>query len=184
MTKVIVALYDDVALAQKAVDALVAEGLPRPEVSVLSNETIAAVPGAAVGSGEYGPLGDAEVSGADLVPRLTRLGVGRSEAEAYTEGVRRGGGLVVVCTDDARAARATEIMDRAGALDYEAEVRSWRSEGWTGYDPRSAPLAPAEADAERRRRGERRSQPEKAAVRTERTIRRAAIYAWPGSFAG
>jgi hypothetical protein len=179
MTKVVVALYEDVAVAQKAVDALVAAGVPRSEVSILSNETIAAIPGAAVGSGEYGPLGPAEVSGADLVPRLARLGVGQSEAEGYAEGVRRGGGLVVVRTDDARAAQATEIMGRAGALDYEAHVKSWRAEGWAGYDPNAVPFTPAEADAERRRRAEWRAQPEDTAVRVERAARRSAIYIGP-----
>jgi hypothetical protein len=105
MTGIIVGLYDDVALAQNAVDALVASGIPPRDISMLSNETIAAIPGAAEGSGEPGPLGDADVSGADLVPRLTRLGVPQDAAEGYAEAVRRGGALVVVRVEDARLRR-------------------------------------------------------------------------------
>ncbi len=180
MTNVVAALYDDVARAQEAIDALLAEGLPRADVSILSNETIAAIPGAAVGSGEPGPLGDADVSGADLVPRLARLGVGRSEAEAYAEGVRRGGALVVVRTAEAHAAKAIELMDRAGALDYETQVHSWRSEGWAGYDATAAPFTPAEADAERRRRASRQlHRHEAAGSQVERATGRAVVYTVP-----
>jgi hypothetical protein len=152
MTKVIVGLYDDVALAQRAVDKLLVEfGIPRQDISMLSNETIAAIPGAAEGSGEPGPLGDADVSGADLVPRLTELGVPQEAAEGYAEGVRRGGSLVVGRAEDARAAEATAIMDREGAADFSARIDAWRAGGWTGFDPEAGPLTPAEADAERRR---------------------------------
>jgi hypothetical protein len=70
-------------------------------------------------------------------------------------------------------------MDRAGALDYEAHVKSWRAEGWAGYDPNAVPFTPAEADAERRRRAEWRAQPEDTAVRVERAARRSAIYIGP-----
>ncbi|MGZ8409917.1 MAG: hypothetical protein ACXWVS_08370 [Hyphomicrobium sp.] len=154
LVKLVIAIYEDVAVAQKAVDAVITAGLPQRDVSILSNETIAAIPGA-VDSGEPGPLGDAEVSGADLVSRLTALRLERRAAEGYAESVRRGGALVAVRADGARAAEAAEIMDSIGALDFEAQIRSWQIEGWSGYDPEARPFSPAEADAERRRRAER-----------------------------
>jgi hypothetical protein len=174
MTGIIVGLYDDVALAQNAVDALVASGIPPRDISMLSNETIAAIPGAAEGSGEPGPLGNADVSGADLVPRLTRLGVPQDTAEGYAEAVRRGGALVVVRVEDARASEATEILDREGAVDYQARVDAWRAEGWTGFDPEAEPFTPVEADAERRRWRERVGAPVEGTTHVE--VRRSLMY--------
>jgi hypothetical protein len=174
MTRIIVGLYDDVALAQNAVDALVASGIPPHDISILSNETIAAIPGAAEGSGEPGPLGDADVSGAYLVPRLTRLGVPQDAAEGYAEAVRRGGALVVVRVEDARAPEATEILDREGAVDYQARVDAWRAEGWTGFDPEAEPFTPAEADAERRRWRERGGAPPEGTTHVK--VRRSLMY--------
>jgi hypothetical protein len=171
MAKLVVAIYEDVAVAQKAVDALIAAGIPQRDVSILSNETIAAIPGA-VDSGEPGPLGDVEVSGADLVSRLAAFHVERSAAEAYAESVRRGGALVAVRADEARAAEAADLMDRTGALDFEAQVRSWQTEGWGGYDPNARPFTPAEADTERRRRPER-------SLSVEQASRRSVIYMPP-----
>jgi hypothetical protein len=174
MTGIIVGLYDDVALAQNAVDALVASSIPPHDISMLSNETIAAIPGAAEGSGEPGPLGDADVSGADLVPRLTRLDVPQDAAEGYAEAVRRGGALVVVRVEDARASEATEILDREGAVDYQARVDAWRAEGWSGFDPEAEPFTPVEADAERRRWRERGEAPLEGTTHVE--VRRSLMY--------
>lgn len=181
MNTIIVALYDDVALAQGAVYALLAEGLPRADVSMLSNETIAAIVGAAEGGGEAGPLGEAEVSGGDLVPRLVGLGVDRGAAEGYAEGLRRGGALVVVRTAEAHAPKACEILDNAGALDHQAQVESWRREGWSGYDPNAAAFTGAEADAERRRRAARLSRRDEdvPGERVDRIVRRATVYFAP-----
>jgi hypothetical protein len=151
MDRLVVGIYEDVAVAQTAVNEVLRAGVPGRDVSILSNETIAAVPGA-ISSGEPGPLADAEVSGGDLVPRLTNLHVDRSAAEAYAEQLRRGGALVAVRAEEGRAEQAADILERAGALDFEAEVRSWRDEGWAGYDPAARPFTPAEADAARRRR--------------------------------
>jgi hypothetical protein len=83
-----------------------------------------------------------------------------------------GGALVAVRADEARAAEAADLMDRTGALDFEAQVRSWQTEGWGGYDPNARPFTPAEADTERRRRPER-------SLSVEQASRRSVIYMPP-----
>jgi hypothetical protein len=61
---------------------------------------------------------------------IRNLGVPEDEAEYYTEGVRRGGVLVSVETDDLSAQRAADIMYRHGAVDIQQRAEQWRSTGW------------------------------------------------------
>ena len=66
----------------------------------------------------------------NLAPLLEDSGVSRSDADAYVEGVIRGGTLVIVrCTDD-EVDEAVRILDREGVLDLDEQQTSWRSEGW------------------------------------------------------
>lgn len=66
----------------------------------------------------------------NLAPLLEDEGVSRSDADAYVEGVIRGGTLVIVrCTDD-EVDEAVRILDREGVLDLEEQQTSWRSEVW------------------------------------------------------
>ncbi|HEX8708940.1 MAG TPA: YsnF/AvaK domain-containing protein [Pyrinomonadaceae bacterium] len=69
-----------------------------------------------------------------LISGLTRLGVPEHEADFYAEGVRRGGTLVSVDADDARAERAVAIMKRHGAVEIDKRAAQWRQDGWTGFD--------------------------------------------------
>lgn len=76
--------------------------------------------GAGVGAAAGGLLGS-----------LTDAGIDHSDADAYVEGVRRGGTLVTVRTDDALMARVTEIMDVDGAADLDEQRTAWSRDGWT-----------------------------------------------------
>ena len=66
-----------------------------------------------------------------LVGSLTDAGIDHGDADAYAEGVRRGGTLVTVRADDAQLARAAEIMDVDGATDLDERRTAWGSDGWT-----------------------------------------------------
>ena len=85
-------------------------------------------------------LDDAGFSGEDidmsggLLSELVTRGVPDAEAGLYAEGVRRGGAIVCVRTDDdAEAAEAAELMAEHGALDIDACAPGWSG----GY-----PIAP------------------------------------------
>jgi uncharacterized membrane protein len=82
-----------------------------------------------------------------LIGALTDLGVPEEEAHYYAEGVRRGGVLVAVDTDDQRADRAAEIMERSGAIDVDERATHWRQSGWTRFDPEAEPYHAAERQA-------------------------------------
>jgi hypothetical protein len=68
-----------------------------------------------------------------LIGALVDLGLPEETAGNYAEGVRRGGILVTVRTEDHQAEDARRIMNRHGVINLEDRVRNWREEGWTGY---------------------------------------------------
>jgi hypothetical protein len=74
-----------------------------------------------------------------LIGALVDAGIPEDEAGYYAEGVRRGGTLVGVRTEDARASDARAILSRYNPVDIEQRVSSWQERGWTGYDPNAEP---------------------------------------------
>ncbi|WP_244472302.1 MULTISPECIES: hypothetical protein [unclassified Methylobacterium] len=82
---------------------------------------VATLTGAGVGAAAGGLLG-----------ALTGAGLSDSEAEHYAEGVRRGGTLVTVRTEEAHVARVTALLSEHGAIDLDTRAENWRAEGWTG----------------------------------------------------
>jgi uncharacterized protein (TIGR02271 family) len=82
-----------------------------------------------------------------IIGALTDLGVPEEEAHYYAEGVRRGGVLVAVDTDDQRADRAAEIMERAGAIDVDERATHWRQSGWSRFDADAGPYEAPERQA-------------------------------------
>ena len=63
---------------------------------------------------------------------LTGAGVSERDAHAYAEGVRRGGSLLTVRTDEGHAATAAHILEEHGAVDLDERADGWEREGWTG----------------------------------------------------
>lgn len=81
---------------------------------------VATVTGAGIGAAAGGLAGG-----------LTGAGLSESDAHTYSEGVRRGGTLVTVRTDDAHAARVMDILEEHGSIDVDERAQNWRAEGWT-----------------------------------------------------
>lgn len=67
-----------------------------------------------------------------LVGALTDAGISHEDAHVYAEGVRRGGTLVTVRTDDSMIDRVTDVLDDEGTVDLDQRESTWRSEGWNG----------------------------------------------------
>lgn len=87
-------------------------------------------------------LDDAGFSGDDidmqggLVAELTLRGVPDEDAQAYAEGVRRGGAIVCVRADAREEAEeAAELMLEHGALDIDACASGWRGAEQVQPDP-------------------------------------------------
>jgi hypothetical protein len=88
---------------------------------------IATLTGAGVGAAAGGLLG-----------ALTNAGIDEEHAHVYAEGVRRGGTLVTLRTDETRATEAEAIMARHNAVDATTRGAEYRTSGWSRYDESSA----------------------------------------------
>lgn len=86
-----------------------------------------------------------------MLGALRDAGVDEHDAHTYAEGVRRGGAMVSVRTDEADAARITEILARHGGADAESRRRDYEAAGWTGFDEAAEPYDADRIRAERSR---------------------------------
>jgi hypothetical protein len=100
-----------------------------------------------------GAVTGAVVGGAagGLVGALTGAGVPERDANFYAEGVRRGGTLVTVRVDDARASTAREILQRYKWVDPAVRGAAYRESGWTSFDESAPPYTADQIAAERAR---------------------------------
>lgn len=107
MAKTAVALYDSMSEAKKVNEQLITAGFSRSNIQI-------------IGKGD-----------SNSVSTLTKVGLPQSDAEAYVEGVRRGGNLVMVTTDDGKIDSAVDIMDRHNSINIQERAEQWRGEGWS-----------------------------------------------------
>lgn len=134
--KTILGLYDDHHQAQHVQRELETHGFDRDAIRAIHHHAA----GTHTGSLDGDPLED-----------LTRHGVPRDEAEFFVEGLRRGGSLVVLRTDEARAIEAAELMNDHEAVSRDERLAAWREDGYEGYDADAPPYTEEEARDERAR---------------------------------
>ena len=82
-----------------------------------------------------GAAGGSVIGG--LLGALTDYGVSEEDAHVYSEAVRRGGSLVTVRTDDARASKADAILNSHKPVDVGQRRQAYTKAGWSKYDPAS-----------------------------------------------
>ncbi|GGJ44883.1 hypothetical protein GCM10011320_60400 [Neoroseomonas lacus] len=68
------------------------------------------------------------------------------EAHVYAEGVRRGGTIVTVRTDDTRMGRAADVVTAHGPVNVTTREADYRASGWTGYVESEAALSRSSPD--------------------------------------
>jgi hypothetical protein len=98
---------------------------------VLAAGPLAAALGGVAGAGAGAIAGGAA---GGLIGALTDMGVNEDQAGYYAEGVRRGGTLLTIRTDEHMTSRAVDIMDRHHPVDIKERTHSWREQGWSGFD--------------------------------------------------
>jgi hypothetical protein len=111
MPQTAVGLFENPELADEVVRDLAANGFREKDVQILSEPTEIAFDGPA-----STPRTDFEV---DLTRDLRAVGVGKEDADAYVEGVRRGAVIVFVTGFRDKAEKAAEIMNEHGAVEIE-----------------------------------------------------------------
>jgi uncharacterized membrane protein len=148
-------LASDAEAPSNTATGAVTGGLLGGAVGLVANLAAVAVPGlgAIVAAG---PLvvaltgaGAGAVAGG-LIGALTGEGIPEEHASYYAEAVRRGGAIVTVRADEARADRAAEFMLMNGGIDIDERAARWRDTGWNGFDGSARPYTVEEAEQERR----------------------------------
>ncbi len=104
---------------------------------------VATLAGAGVGAAAGAATGG-------LLGSLTHAGIPENEAHVYAEGIRRGGSLVTVRSEDPDAARAEAIMAGHNAADWTERDRAYRASGWNRFDPNAPIYTPSQAEVESR----------------------------------
>lgn len=84
-----------------------------------------------------------------IVASLVDFGIPEDEAEAYIEGLRRGGTLLSVTVDEAHLNRVEGIMNAYNPIDVEHRATTWREAGWGGYDDDAPAYSQDEIERER-----------------------------------
>jgi uncharacterized membrane protein len=105
---------------------------------IAAGPLVAALTGAGVGAVAGGLIGG-----------LTDLGVSEEHAKYYAESVRRGGALVTVRADEARADEVSRLMQQHGAIDINKRAETWRTSGWEGFDTNARPYTVDDLERER-----------------------------------
>jgi hypothetical protein len=83
-----------------------------------------------------------------IIGALTEAGVSKEDADAYAEGVRRGGTLVTARVPDADRGRLDAILGKTG-VNLQDRRTAWRKSGWHAYDPAAKPYSAEQVRRER-----------------------------------
>ena len=75
-----------------------------------------------------------------LTASLVDTGIDEEDAGYFSEGVRRGGVLVVAHVNDEQAERVVTILNTHSPVDIHNRADQWRSSGWTGFTEEATPL--------------------------------------------
>jgi uncharacterized protein (TIGR02271 family) len=125
--RTLTAMYDTRGAAEAARDQLVALGIPSAGVTIRGTDagtTATTAPTADEDKGFWASLAD--------------LFAPEEDRHTYAEGLRRGGHLLSARVPDGMADRASDVLERSGAVDIDERAESWRQGGWTGYQAGAA----------------------------------------------
>jgi hypothetical protein len=111
MPKTAVGLFENADLVDDVVREIEDLGFPRKEVRTLEEPATFD----ATGVMSF-PRLDFEV---DSIRALKRIGATKAESQAYVEGLRRGGALILATGSDEKVEAAASVMNRRGAVEIE-----------------------------------------------------------------
>jgi uncharacterized protein (TIGR02271 family) len=125
-SRVITALFDTLADAERARARLIEVGIARDQISIVAQGTGGTTTGTTVTeqSRKEGGFLDA----------LADLFLPEEDRYAYAEGIRRGGHLLTVRAVDANIDRVISILEECRPVDIDQRAQEWRSTGWTGWE--------------------------------------------------
>lgn len=139
MAKTIIGLYDDRKTAYNALNDLEKAGFGKDHLSFASNEQ---------GDRHTYEYDASEVAAPRL---LTDRGIPEEEANFYSEGVRRGGAIIVARVHDTNVDLAVDILARHNPVRFEDRHAEYKKEGFTKYDEKAPAFKQEEITKERSR---------------------------------
>ncbi|MDD5371697.1 MAG: hypothetical protein PHQ40_21660, partial [Anaerolineaceae bacterium] len=105
---------------------------------VLAAGPLAVALGGVAGAGAGAIAGGAA---GGLIGGLTEIGVSEQQAGNFAEGIRRGGSLITVMTDETFSPHAKDILNRHHPVDLKDRVSQWQQSGWNGFNPSNEPYS-------------------------------------------
>lgn len=111
---------------------------------VAAGPIAAGLTGAGIGAGTGAAAGG-------IIGALQKAGVPEEEAHLYAEGIRRGGFLVSVTTDDQEdVPEIQQIMMDCGAVDIHRRGEYWKKDGFKQYDQAATPYTQEQIQSDRK----------------------------------
>jgi uncharacterized protein (TIGR02271 family) len=127
MQRTLTALFDTRAEAERAADTL--RGLGVGAENIRMHQADAAGTSANTGS-TAGTTERREDRG--ILGAIADLFMPDDDRATYSEGLRRGGTLLLAEVDEDRMHQAMDAMEAAGAVDLDEREAGWRQQGWSG----------------------------------------------------
>ena len=131
-SRTLAAFFDTKGAAETAIADLEALGIPKQHITMVAGATTSSLGTTATTPQHEG-----------FLQSLKDLFMPEEDQYSYAEGLRRGGYLVSIRSDEANYDRVLDILDRDGAVDMDERETTWRSEGWKGYQAGAVPMAAA-----------------------------------------
>ena len=129
-SRTLAAFFDTKGAAETAIADLEALGIPKQHITMVAGGTTSSLGTTATTPQHEG-----------FLQSLKDLFMPEEDQYSYAEGLRRGGYLVSIRSDEANYDRVLDILDRDGAVDMDERETTWRSEGWKGYQAGAVPMA-------------------------------------------
>jgi uncharacterized protein (TIGR02271 family) len=120
MSRTITALFDSRSEAEQARARLTASRIDADNIRIIDKSS----------GGGGGGSGD---SGGGFFATLKEIFLPDDDAQAYGEGISRGGFLLCAQVDEDQADEAIAILDESDSVDFDQRQEEWRSQGWTGF---------------------------------------------------
>lgn len=127
-TRTTTAFFDTLEAAERAKANLIANGIAGSTIKIVAESDQNAVADA----DDWHPLEDPFMPAADR--------------HAYVEGLRRGGFLMSVRTDETQYERVLHLLDTEGAVDMNEREANWSLEGWRRLPGEITPMATDPSD--------------------------------------
>lgn len=143
MQQTIVGVFDTLAQAERAHEALLAAGIPESDIRVDAH--------AGAGTSERFAVHKADTGFMAKVSHFFEDLFGGDDAGDYAEAVRRGSAVVSVTTEETRVEAARTALAGAGAVDIKGRAEQWRKHGYQGYQAGAAAYTAREVAGERER---------------------------------